>query len=252
MTPGKSPARWFFISLQFGAQNRLKQEDLTKIFAEFGDVDDDQRLLISLGLQAACLSYSSPDKRHRLTLSEHKRKLEQVAASSKKLDNLLGSHDLDAAKLVSPSNTPIVGQPEIGADGFAQALTTLLSSELSSESEAQRKWEVFREVLKSLSDEASAAALSTERLMSLRGSKSDKTRKSKERQYLWEPIFQLLVDAGRTVGFSPTGPLMRILKMIHAALSIDPPNPDAVRQAFREFKMGGVQPTKKRRSTPGV
>jgi hypothetical protein len=111
--------------------------------------------------------------------------------------------------------------------------------------EILRKWQVFREVLEILSSEAGIATQSTERLISLPGNNTNKSRKSRERRYPWEPVFQLWVKTGHTVGFSPEGPLMRILKVVHAALSIAPPNPDAVRQAIREFKKGGVQQTKK-------
>jgi hypothetical protein len=251
MTLGKKPPIRVFTLRELESQSLLREEDLACILAEFGNIDDHQQRLISWSLRIACLNYSSSDENSPLTLSEHKRKFEQIAASSKKLINLLRSHGLDAAEFVSLSNTPIGDQLDIIADGSDEASAILLPWKLFSE-EAQRKWEVFWEVLESLSHETGAVAQSTKRLTALRGFNSDKTRKSKEPRYLWEPVFQLLVDVGRTVGASPKGPLMRILNVIHAALSIDPPHPDAVRQAFREFKAGGVQQTKKRGSTPRV
>jgi hypothetical protein len=251
MTSGKKVPLQLFTPPELESQSLLKDEDLARILANFGKIDDHQRGLISWSLQTACHRYSSSAENSTLTLSEHKRKFEQTAASSKKLINLLRSNGLDAAKLVSLPNTPTADPQVIMVEGSDEEYALLLPWKLSSE-EAQRNWEVFWKVLESLSDEASAVTQSTKRLTALRGFNSDKTRKSKERRYLWEPVFQLLVDAGCKVGGTPKGPLMRILNVIHAALSVEPPHPDAVRQAFREFKTGGVQQAKKRGSTPLV
>jgi hypothetical protein len=61
------------------------------------------------------------------------------------------------------------------------------------------------------------------------------TKKSAERLHLWEPIFQFWMR-GRKLGFSETGPLVSLLNKLHAAMGIPPPNPNAVRQAIRDFQ----------------
>jgi hypothetical protein len=65
--------------------------------------------------------------------------------------------------------------------------------------------------------------------------KGPATRKSAERRFIWEPTFQLWVKLGRTVGYSPNGPIMRFIRTLHEALQIPEPKGGAVQQAIDDF-----------------
>ena len=81
-------------------------------------------------------------------------------------------------------------------------------------------------------DEATAAIDDGERLRDLRfenlfgEEKSRRTRSSLERRVIWEPVIALWCDLGHALHYSRTGPIMRIVNIIHLALGIRPPSPD--------------------------
>jgi hypothetical protein len=62
------------------------------------------------------------------------------------------------------------------------------------------------------------------------------TKKSRERELLWEPLFDLWRAGGGRVGFSQHGPIVRMISELHKGLSIPPPNLNALRQAVRDFQ----------------
>jgi hypothetical protein len=102
--------------------------------------------------------------------------------------------------------------------------------------EGIRCWETFEYVLETI---ASAPRSSSNTLM-----QSDKAMtykisrgtKHPERFYLWEPIFTLWQTGDRRTRFSRSGPIMKILKALHAGLQLDPPNPDTVRDAVKGWQ----------------
>ena len=73
------------------------------------------------------------------------------------------------------------------------------------------------------------------------------TRKSPERRYIWEPFFQFWLEFGQPLRYSPDGPIMRSLRIIHAGLGIKEPVGTSVQLAINEFK-GKLRATKRRRS----
>jgi len=74
-------------------------------------------------------------------------------------------------------------------------------------------------------------------------------RKSRERRYIWEPFFQFWLEFGQPLRYSPDGPIMKSLRVIHAGLGIKEPVGTSVQQAINEFK-GKPRVTKRRRSSP--
>lgn len=73
------------------------------------------------------------------------------------------------------------------------------------------------------------------------------SRKSPERRIIWEPFFKFLTRWGHELRYSPDGPIMRALRIIHAGLEIEPPVGKSVQMAINEFK-GKQRPLKKRRT----
>jgi hypothetical protein len=59
---------------------------------------------------------------------------------------------------------------------------------------------------------------------------------SLERRKLWEPVILLWYDCGKKVGSSRTGPVNRILVILHEALDLGTPNPQSVLNAIQDFK----------------
>jgi hypothetical protein len=59
---------------------------------------------------------------------------------------------------------------------------------------------------------------------------------SLERRKLWEPVILLWYDCGKKVGSSRTGPVNRILVILHEALGLGTPNPESVFRTIQDFK----------------
>lgn len=96
------------------------------------------------------------------------------------------------------------------------------------------EWQHFRSVLAWLARDAREAAADPSVLKAKLGADPHKGRKSPERFYLWEAVFRLWEAHGQRVGFSLTGPLVRILNVIHEGLRLPPPSPDSVHQAIKD------------------
>ena len=74
--------------------------------------------------------------------------------------------------------------------------------------------------------------------------------RSLERLHIWEPLFEVWEKLGRRVGFSANGPLIRLIRIFHEVLEIEPPPQDSVRTAINEHKKGGSPRRKTKPSAP--
>ena len=63
----------------------------------------------------------------------------------------------------------------------------------------------------------------------------DNPGKSLPRRVIWEPVLTFWRSRGRRVGYSPDGPVMRVLTIIHQQCGIEPPRPESVRQTIRNL-----------------
>jgi hypothetical protein len=59
--------------------------------------------------------------------------------------------------------------------------------------------------------------------------------KSVERQLIWEPFLNFWAFLGHQVGYTENGPIVRVLRIIHAALGIERPRATSVRQVINDF-----------------
>jgi len=68
------------------------------------------------------------------------------------------------------------------------------------------------------------------------------------RKEIWEPVLALLRKLERPVGFSKSGPVLEIIKIIHEALGLEAPRLESVRTAIKEFNEGAARKRRRARS----
>jgi hypothetical protein len=161
-----------------------------------------------------------------ISTSEHKERLQQISKAARNLrDFLRTSADVQEILITREREESGVEPDAEFDDEYAFA-----------------KWVIFRDILENIETEARRTSADTERLRKIRRDyEASSARKSLEREYLWEPIFALWVASGRKIGFSEDGPIMRILRILHARMELPKPKPHSVRQAIRDYNKGGVQ-----------
>jgi hypothetical protein len=65
--------------------------------------------------------------------------------------------------------------------------------------------------------------------------------RSLERTGIWESVFHLWIATGKSLGTSRSGPVHRVISILHAALSLPAPDEETVYVAIRQFKSGALR-----------
>jgi hypothetical protein len=152
--------------------------------------------------------------------------MQPIAHAAKKLQELLAFNDLVKA-LETAEFFPVT------FEDLQEGRIDLQTICEQSSSAAAHKWRFLNEELRKVQLVAAAYASVP---------KLDLGRKSPERCLIWEPLFDLWVSEGSTLGFAEHGPIVRMLRAIHGGLSLAPPNLNSVKHAVGDFKKkGGVQ-----------
>ena len=199
------------------------------VINEFGNVGSETTRDIHNTLYRVRRDYAMATKfTEPRTLTEYRNKYSTMGSAARKLANVLRQdpvsyyhHYVDCClrKMEEEAQKPIdLLQPDFRA--------------------IERKWATFVDILDWLEAETNSLVDDPAYLEKVSGARPTRGNKSRERFYIWEPIFDLWQASGRKVGFSPNGPLMRILNTVHAGLDIPAPSPASVHQAIRDFQKG--------------
>jgi hypothetical protein len=197
------------------------------VINEFGNVGSETAKEIHNTLYRVRRDYTTATKfAEARTLTEYRNKYSTMGSAARKLANLLRQdpvsyyhHYVDCClrEMEEEAQKPI----------------DLLVPDFRG---IERKWATFIDILDWLEAETNSLVGDPAYLKKVAGTRPTRGNKSRERFYIWEPIFELWRASGRKVGFSPKGPLMRILNTVHAGLGIPSPSAASVHQAVRDFQ----------------
>jgi hypothetical protein len=215
------------------ARSILSPEQQSLLVVEFSKGDDIAPHSILAMVDYILHLYRQSQHAEDLSYREHKERLEQAATHADQLQKAIRKYEPEIESLF------LLREGSNWAARPAQSNKAIDRIEAQLK-EAQLKWSVFKYVLAVVASEADMASrgMGISAYVRLKSHAKDNIanrKKSRERRLIWEPILDLWEAYGHHVGFTDDGPLMRIISTIHTALSIDPPSPDSVRQAIRDF-----------------
>jgi hypothetical protein len=197
------------------------------VINEFGNVGDETTRKIHNTLYRVRKDYTTATTfAEARTLSEHREKYSAIGSAARKLTNLLRQDSIGYYHQYVDCCLREIEEE-------AQQPVELLKPDFRA---IERKWATFVDELEWLEAETNSLAADTAYLKKVTGNSPTRGNKSRERFYIWEPIFELWEASGRKVRFSPKGPLIRILNTVHTGLGIPSPSPASVHQAIRDFQ----------------
>jgi hypothetical protein len=149
--------------------------------------------------------------------SKHKHRLLEISTTAEKLHNLI-QHEPLIYRLLCPPLNP--GDPRLQRDPL-----DFMS----------RHREQLEDYLMRLA-ERTAVLVENDTLFKEWRVSNPSSKKSPERMYIWEPLFEFWTFSGRDLGYSSDGPVMRVVRILHEVFGLDEPSGPSVRRALIDFK----------------